>query len=635
MVIATVAFLSLAMQDASSVSVSIDPTKTRDVINPYIYGQFIEHLGRCIYGGIWAEMLEDRKFFHPIKTTYAPYVSMKDTDFPGIGASPWEINSGKVEMSKQDVFVGRHTPVLADGTKISQHRLGTLAGKEYIGYIWLKPVLGTPKVSVSFGSETTTISPKPGSYAKFPYRFKADKTSDEMTISVAVDGGPIALGTLSIMPADNIKGMRRDTLKQLKDLGGTIYRWPGGNFVSGYDWRDGIGDRDRRPPRGNPAWGGVEHNDFGTDEFIQFCKEIGTDPLIAVNTGFGDAYTAAQWVEYCNGSAKTIGGSWRVKNGYRKPYDIKIWCVGNEMWGDFQLGYMKLDHYTRKHNWVSEAMLKADPSLTLIGSGDLGDPDVTGLDGKSANRSWSKGMLERSSEYMDLISEHFYDGRLPWNKNQRFPINQAVKQMATNIRKKADGHRKMQKGMKHLNGKTIPIAMDEWNYWHRDYTYGELGCEYDLADALGIAAGLHEFFRQSDIIQIATYAQTVNVIGAIKTNRTAAEMESTGLVLQVYRQRYGSIPVQIKGNFGELDIEAALSADRKTLTVGVVNPTSQAVKLDLNYPGAKLDQAKAYIVTGEAETDKNAPGRARKVDIIQLNGTTVPRLGCGVITIPL
>jgi alpha-N-arabinofuranosidase len=161
MVIATVAFLSLAMQDASSVSVSIDPTKTRDVINPYIYGQFIEHLGRCIYGGIWAEMLEDRKFFHPIKATYAPYVSMKDTDFPGIGASPWEINTGKVEMSKQDVFVGRHTPVLADGTKISQHRLGTLAGKEYIGYIWLKPLAGTPKVSVSFGSETTTISPKP------------------------------------------------------------------------------------------------------------------------------------------------------------------------------------------------------------------------------------------------------------------------------------------------------------------------------------------------------------------------------------------------------------------------------------------------------------------------------------------
>jgi alpha-N-arabinofuranosidase len=635
MVIANGAFLSLALQDPTPISASIDLDKTREEINPYIYGQFIEHLGRCIYGGIWAEMLEDRKFFHPITTTYSPYVSMLDTDFPGVGASPWEITAGSVEMTKQDIFVGRHTPILADGTQISQHRLGIIEGNDYVGYIWLKALTESTIVTVTFASESVMITVEPGDYFKFPFTFKADQTSDEMTLSVTNQGGPVALGTLSLMPANNVRGMRADTLEHLKALGGTIYRWPGGNFVSGYDWRDGIGDRDRRPPRGNPAWGGVEHNDFGTDEFLDFCKEIGTDPLIAVNTGFGDAYTAAQWVDYCNGSPQTIGGSWRVQNGHTEPYGIKIWCVGNEMWGDFQLGYMKLDHYTRKHNWVAEAMLKADPSLTLVGSGDLGDPEVTGLDGKVANRSWSKGMLEQCAEHMDLISEHFYDGQLPWNNNQRFSINEAVKQMATNIRKKADGHRKMQDEMPHLNGKSIPIAMDEWNYWHRDYIYGELGCEYNLADALGIAAGLHEFFRQTDIIHIATYAQTVNVIGAIKTNRTAAEMESTGLVLQVYRQHYGSVPVEIKGNFGELDIEAALSADKKTLTIGVVNPTNKAVTLELNYPGANLDQAKSYIVTGEAETDKNAPGRARSVDIIELNGTTIPRLGCGVITIPL
>ena len=101
----------------------------------------------------------------------------------------------------------------------------------------------------------------------------------------------------------------------LKQLNGTIYRWPGGNFVSGYDWRDGIGDRDRRPPRKNPAWTGVEHNDFGTDEFIAFCREVDTEPMIAANTGFGDAYSAAQWVEYCNQPASTFAGGWRAKNG--------------------------------------------------------------------------------------------------------------------------------------------------------------------------------------------------------------------------------------------------------------------------------------------------------------------------------
>ena len=115
------------------------------------------------------------------------------------------------------------------------------------------------------------------------------------------------------MPADNVRGIRRDTLALLKQLNAPIYRWPGGNFVSGYDWRDGIGPRDRRPPRTNPAWTGVEHNDFGIDEFLDFCHEIDAEPMIAVNTGFGDDYSAAQEVEYATARADTIGGSWRVE----------------------------------------------------------------------------------------------------------------------------------------------------------------------------------------------------------------------------------------------------------------------------------------------------------------------------------
>jgi alpha-N-arabinofuranosidase len=117
------------------------------------------------------------------------------------------------------------------------------------------------------------------------------------------------IGTVSLMPADNVRGMRRDTLALLKKLNAPGYRWPGGNFVSGYDWRDGIGPRDRRPPRRNPAWTGVEHSDFCIDEFLDFCCEVQAEPMIAANTGFGDACTAAQEVEYCNAGPDTIGGS--------------------------------------------------------------------------------------------------------------------------------------------------------------------------------------------------------------------------------------------------------------------------------------------------------------------------------------
>lgn len=621
-VLPVLAAMSL-MAPVQRIEVTVDLNATRTPIHPHIYGQFIEHLGRCIYGGIWAEMLEDRKFFYPVTKTFKPYSGLENSEFPIIGGSPWEIVRGAVVMSSQDPFVGKHSPILESGTMLRQGRLGTLEGKEYEGYVWAKGLDPSSRIIVRFGSQSATYPLGP-TYKKLEFNFKAEQTSDFATLEIEAAKGNIAIGAVSLMPADNVRGMRRDTLAKLKELGGTIYRWPGGNFVSGYDWRDGIGDRDRRPPRTNPAWGGLEHNDFGTDEFIDFCREIHAEPLVTVNTGFGDAYTAAQWVEYCNGSTKTIGGSWRAKNGNRKPYDVKTWCVGNEMWGDWQLGHMRLEHYAAKHNWIAEAMLKVDPHLELIGSGDLGNGEPG---------SWSRGLLERSSEFMDMISEHFYDGRLPWSNAQRLPLNQSIRQMASNIRAKVEGHRKLQAELKNLGGKRVPIAMDEWNYWHRDYAYGELGCEYDHADGLGIAVGLHEFFRNTDSIHLATYAQTVNVIGAIKTTRTAAELESTGLVLQLYRHRFGTIPVKVTGAFGSLDVEAALSADRKSLTIGIVNSTNEPMEFSVS--GLNMDAAHTYSVVADSETAKNTPGKPRQVDLKVAPGASVPRLSCGIIVIPL
>ena len=154
--------------------------------------------------------------------------------------------------------------------------------------------------------QNSHLVPKVGSqYEKHEFSFTADSTTDHAMLEIkAVSDKPVLVGTVSLMLADNIRGMRPDTLALLKQLNAPMYRWPGGNFVSGYNWRDGIGDRDRRPPRRNPAWTGVEHNDVGIDEFIAFCREVNAEPMIAVNTGFGDDYSAAQEVEYCNGTAE-------------------------------------------------------------------------------------------------------------------------------------------------------------------------------------------------------------------------------------------------------------------------------------------------------------------------------------------
>jgi len=638
---------------AAPAKLQLDTAKTGASINPFIYGQFIEHLGRCIYGGIWAEMLEDRKFYFPITGEYSPYKDLVDSPYPVVGASPWQImgDAGSVTMEKSDAFVGDHSPRVRSGAGIRQRDLGLVAGKSYTGYLWAKPLTGKAEIEVAlvWGENpdepaTTRFTFTDASHAKREFNPNAKAGGETRGIlEIRVVGGDVLLGPPSLMPADHVNGMRADTLALLKQLDGTIYRWPGGNFVSGYNWRDGIGERDRRPPRKNPAWTGVEHNDFGTDEFIAFCREIGTEPMIAANTGFGDDSSAAQWVEYCNGSESTLAGGWRAENATKIPYAVKYWCVGNEMFGPWQLGFMQMHHYTLKHNLFAEAMRKADPKVVLTAVGDLAtinrahDPDQA-----KSGKTCSHIMLEQCADHMDLLSEHFYEGRMPWSKTADIPLNDHVALLRNSIRLKADGHRKLQASLPNLKGRIIPIAMDEWNYWHRDYVFGELGCIYNMADGLGVAAGLHEYFRQSDIIQMAHYAQTVNVIGAIKTSRTAAEMETTGLVLQMYRRQFGRIPLKLDQDFSPCDIAAALTEDRKALTIGIVNPADKEVEIQPVLTGLKLSAtAEFWRIEAPSPEAHNSPGKPRVIDIHHTDRADiarplrVPALSVSLFRIPL
>lgn len=600
-------------------TVAIDAMKTRPPISPLIYGQFIEHLGRCIYGGIWAEMLEDRKFFFPIEADYHPYRNAPEDAaqlFPIVARSPWQISGppDAVAMVAKDAFVGAHTPVIQPGAAIQQNDLALVKDRKYTGYVWLKSA-GTGRVTISLtGSsppahEITDVSER---YQRFPFEFSANESTEKSALKIAVADAPVFVGTVSLMPADNIRGMRADTLALLKQLDSPIYRWPGGNFVSGYDWRDGIGDRDRRPPRRNPAWTGVEHNDFGLDEFLDFCRAIGTEPLISVNTGFGDSYSAAQEVEYCNGGKTTIGGGWRIANGHAEPYRVKRWCVGNEMFGNWQLGYMQLDQYELKHKDVVEKMRAVDPQLTFVGVGAVGD--------------WSRGMLQNCAAQMDLISEHFYCGSAD-------DVVSHVQQIPAAIRHIAQAHREYRKELSALAGRDIRVAVDEWNYWydHEGYAFGELGMRYHLRDALGIAAGLHEFFRNTDIIEMANYAQAVNVIGCIKTTRTAAFLDATALPLILYRQRFGPIPVEVAGDHGLLaiDIAAAWTSSRDALTIAAVNPNPNEVSLPVEMKNASLKPGGTrWTISAGGPDDFNDPDQPRvaiKSEEIQWNGAlTLP-----------
>jgi alpha-N-arabinofuranosidase len=457
------------------------------------------------------------------------------------------------------------------------------------------------RVRVAWGGgasegQTITVHRLGADYATVPFEITAGGSTDHGRLEIVGHGeGTFRIGTASLMPADNVKGWRRDTLALLRDLDAPIYRWPGGNFVSGYDWKDGIGDRDRRPPRKNPAWTGVEHNDVGIDEFLEFCRELGTDPYIAVNTGLGGVEAAAQEIEYVNGAADTPMGKLRAKNGHPAPYGVKWWGIGNEMYGDWQLGHMPLPEYIKKHNRVVEAMRAVDPAMKPVAVGAVGD--------------WTREMMTHGAGHMELLSEHLY-----WQDTGDVPSH--VAQAVAGIRKVADAHRAYRRDLPSLRGKDIRLALDEWNYWYGPNEYGELGTRYFLQDGLGIAAGLHEMFRNSDLFFMANYAQTVNVIGAIKTTKTDAEMEPTGLVLQLYRQRFGTVPVEVTGAPAPLDVAAALSQDGRALTVSVVNPTDQAQRLKLAVSGGQVaGTGQQWVITGPGRWAYNRPGAPRQVDI--------------------
>lgn len=552
----------LSRQTPPSPGITLEVTRTGQPISKYVYGQFIEHLGRCIYGGIWAEMLEDRKFYHPV----------------GHKESPWKaLGDARVEMDKHQPFVGQHTPRVQLGEKaggLVQGGLGLLAGKKYAGRIWLSgsPEAAPLQVSLVWGDgaqkrQTVTVAELGPKFVRTPLEFTAGQASDDGRLEIVASGkGSFSVGTVSLMPADNIEGMRVDTLALLKRLDSPVYRWPGGNFVSGYNWRDGIGDPDRRPPRKNPAWLGVEHNDFGLDEFMVFCRYLGTDPYIAVNSGLGEVQEAVEEVQYANGAPGTPMGKLRARYGHAEPYAVRFWSIGNEMYGGWQLGHMPLAKYVEKHNRFAVAMRRADPSIRLIAVGDAGP--------------WSEGMLRSCADHMELISEHFYCQERPG-------LYAHVRQIPQSVASKAEAHRRYRRELESLKGKDIRIALDEWNYWYGKHEFGELGTRYFLKDGLGIAAGLHEMARHSDLFFMANYAQTVNVIGCIKTSKTAAAFESTGLVLELYRQRFGTLPVATHCS-RPLDAQGAWSADRKMLTLGVVNPTLEPAEVPLKIKGAKL-----------------------------------------------
>jgi alpha-N-arabinofuranosidase len=650
---------------AQAIKSTIDASRTSAPISKYIYGQFLEHIGGIVNSNIWAEMLDDRKFYFPITShppaepTGPPFRRNTVRHWLPVGAD--EI----VTMDPDRPFVGEHTPLVklssTEPHGIQQAGLAVRAGKLYTGRIVLQGAPGTRvKLSLIWGKgasdRQTIILNKIGSeYRTFPLTFQAQSDSDDARFEIVGTGvGSFHVGAVSLMPSNNVNGFRAEVVAALKQLHSGVYRWPGGNFVSGHEWRDAIGDPDKRPPIMDPVWHAVQPNDVGTDEFMTLCRLLDVEAYITVNGGFGDEWSAAQLVEYVNGAATTPMGKLRAANGHPEPYHVKFWGVGNEPWGDWQLGFMPVAQWILKHNMFAKAMRKVDPTIKLIAAGAMPDAMTGSKQAKRLNGQivpdylstgdWSGNLLAHCLDNMDMLSEHFYSRsgeRTDLTTGEKISTGpqslvEWERAPATQVRSKYEHYQEYLKRIPELKTKPVPISLDEWAYT------GVAPNSYKVVPAYAWA--FHEMFRHSDLYQLGAFTFATAMISE---DRTDAVLNPTGLLFKLYREHFGSIPVEVSGDSPQpkpiypaggdqprvnpgsdtypLDVSAALSDDRKTLTIAVLNPSDSDQQLKLSINGVKLSsQGHLWRMAPSSLDATIVVGQKPAVEVQQQELTSVP-----------
>lgn len=315
-------------------------------------------------------------------------------------------------------------------------------------------------------------------------------------------------------------GFRKDVLEEIRSLGVPIIRYPGGNFVSGYNWLDGVGPKKDRARVLERAWNSIETNQFGTNEFITWCRAVGTEPLLAANLGTGTPETAAALLEYCNVDKGTRWSDLRRQHGFEQPHEVKYWCLGNEMDGPWQIGHLPAREYGLKARDAARQMRTIDPSVKLIACGSSGPFMPTYIE-------WDRQMLEECYDEVDAISLHRYYGNSEetgGDTTKFLALNLAMDRQIEEIIAVCDlvrGHKR--------SPKTLWLSFDEWNVWYRARSRKDedgsrqvaphlLEEVYNLEDGLLVGGLINSLLRHSNRVRVGCLAQLVNVIAPIMTN---------------------------------------------------------------------------------------------------------------------
>jgi len=399
------------------------------------------------------------------------------------------------------------------------------------------------------------------------------------------------------------RGFRKDVLKAVQDLNAPILRWPGGNFASGYHWKDGVGPQRRARPE--LAWGTVEPNTFGTDEFIEYCRAAGAEPYICLNMGNGTMDEAITWVEYCNREAGTYYADLRRAYGHDEPYNVVYWGLGNEIWGDFQIGHKPAADYAAQARDWAKVLKRLDPRIKLVACGGTGN---------APSARWDLEVLERAADFVDYTALHYYWG--PRGEDAYYSVLAGAYDFERYVRY-AEAVIDTVRRDKRM-ARPIWISVDEWNV---NYHSGDHHMRYTLRDALADAIFIHMMQRHANTVKMANLAQTVNVIPCIEASPDGMFLQSIYWPLWLAGNLAGPILVDcwtdVQGyevdflpgqKLTYLDAAATLDPASKRLVLSVVNAhRSEDIEAKIDTQGLPIAHtALAHTLNAEEPDASNS-----------------------------
>jgi len=649
------------------IAVVIEGNQKSQPVSRYEYGMFIEPIGQLVARSLWSEMLDDRKFYFPFgdgkaepasATTGRPFSKLRAWERIG-GADDVAMDTGHAYVGAQSVKINLQTTPAG----IAQPGIGLAKGKAYTGHVVVDAPAGS-RIAIALitgggARQEIALTPSGTGWQSLPFAFTADAGSDDARFELTATGsGALYVGTLSLMPADNIDGWRADTTAIAKSLHSGFWRMPGGNFLSDWDWHGALGPRDRREPMFDHAWDAMQTNDIGIDEWLTLAKLVGTEPYITVNAGLGDANSAAEEVEYVNGSTSTYWGAKRAANGHPEPYGVKFWNIGNEPYGAWQIGVTQLKYYVMKHKDFAAAMLKADPKITLIASGAM--PDQGKGHGEKINMTpaiaetrygteedWTGGLLAGAPGTFQGITEHWYDtGEQRPDAPPADELLEYVRSPSNHVRMKAVEWEHYRKTFPDIDKRKIFLSIDEYAYM------GPRTNRSGVRTTLAYSMIFQEMLRHTDFLTMTAHTTGTSTMDITPTS---AKLNALGTVFELYGELFGegATPLAVTGdapqpdpkfvvgfnhpkvNAGSptwpLDVFAALAPDGKSLRIGVVNATMSPRTLALGLHDLKTSgKGQRWVITGPLPGDT---GGSTKPEDVVLSHDAVPALG-KTLTVP-